>query len=103
QYLNDILGLGLYLGFNAIITYKSADNVRELVKKTPIESIVVESDAPYLPLRSQKKTETQKNSKVFGKPSDIKEVINVIAEIKSLSPSYVAQVTSENFKALFGD
>lgn len=100
QYLDDILGLGLYIGFNAIVTYKSADNVRELVRKTPIESIVVESDAPYLPVRSQKKTKTQK---VFGQPSDIKEVIKVIAEIKSLSPSYVAQATSENFKAIFGD
>ncbi|MBF0313723.1 MAG: TatD family hydrolase [Oligoflexia bacterium] len=42
------LDLGFYLGFNGMITFKKADNVREVVAMTPIERIVVETDAPYL-------------------------------------------------------
>lgn len=39
---------GFYLGFNGIITFKNADNVREALKMTPIDKILTETDAPFL-------------------------------------------------------
>ena len=42
------LGEGFYLGFNGIVTFNSADNVRAAVAATPLEQILLETDAPYL-------------------------------------------------------
>jgi TatD DNase family protein len=39
---------GFYLGFNGITTFNSAENVREVVRATPLEQMVLETDAPYL-------------------------------------------------------
>ena len=42
------LELGFYLGFNGIITFKNADNVREALKITPVEKLLLETDSPFL-------------------------------------------------------
>ena len=42
------LSEGFMLGFNGIATFKNADNVREVVAATPVEQILLETDAPYL-------------------------------------------------------
>ena len=42
------LAEGFVLGFNGITTFRNADNVRAVVRATPAESIVLETDAPYL-------------------------------------------------------
>ena len=42
------LAEGFYLGFNGIATFKNADNVREVIRNTPINRILLETDAPYL-------------------------------------------------------
>lgn len=43
-----VLAEGFYIGFNGIITFKKAENVQEVVKVTPIESILFETDSPFL-------------------------------------------------------
>lgn len=42
------LSEGFYLGFNGIATFNKADNVREVIEATPLERILLETDAPYL-------------------------------------------------------
>ncbi|MBF0205322.1 MAG: TatD family hydrolase [Oligoflexia bacterium] len=42
------LSMGFYLGFNGMITFQKADNVRQIVEITPIERILLETDSPYL-------------------------------------------------------
>jgi TatD DNase family protein len=42
------VSLGMHLGFGGTITYKTADNVREALTTIPIESVLIETDAPYL-------------------------------------------------------
>ena len=42
------LGEGFHLGFNGISTFKTAENVREIVELTPVDKILFETDAPYL-------------------------------------------------------
>jgi TatD DNase family protein len=42
------LGEGFYLGFNGIITFKKAENVQEVVKITPLDRILLETDSPFL-------------------------------------------------------
>jgi TatD DNase family protein len=42
------LAEGFTLGFNGIATFNSADNVRDVIAATPVEQILLETDAPYL-------------------------------------------------------
>ncbi len=42
------LELGFKLGFNGIVTFNKADNVRDILKLTPLDSLVIETDSPYL-------------------------------------------------------
>lgn len=42
------LSEGFYIGFNGIITFKKAENVQEVVKITPVEQILFETDSPFL-------------------------------------------------------
>jgi TatD DNase family protein len=43
-----VLDEGFWLGFNGIITFKKAENVQEVVKMTPLERILLETDSPFL-------------------------------------------------------
>ena len=45
---NEAIRNNFFLGFNGIITFKNASNVRDILKNTPLENILIETDAPYL-------------------------------------------------------
>ncbi len=96
DYIEKILDLGMYIGFNAIITYKSGNNVRNLVGKTPLNRILLETDGPWLAIRSD---QTPK----YGAPMNVKFIAQKIAEIKGLSTETIINETTENFRVLFGD
>jgi len=97
--LGDILDLGFYVGFNAIITYKSGANVRDILKRVPLDRILFETDGPFLPTQS-----TRKNGKIkekFAQPSDVKEIMGVAAEIKNVSIEKLEAISDENYTNLF--
>ncbi len=97
--LGDILDLGFYVGFNAIITYKSGENVRDILKKVPLDRILFETDGPFLPTQS-----TRKNGKIkekFAQPADVKEIMQVATEIKNISYEKLESITDENYTNLF--
>ena len=84
---------GFYISFSGIITFKNADDIRETVKKIPLESILIETDSPYLaPVPNRGK---------LNEPSNVTFVAEKIAEIKNLSVEEVADVTTRNFFTLF--
>ncbi len=99
KFLKQFLELGLYIGYNGILTYKSGENVRELLKKTPIEKILLETDAPFLP--PQKVRANKKSTIKFGQPVDIIEIAKAVAEIKGLEIEKVFEITNENYEHLF--
>jgi TatD DNase family protein len=68
------LAQGLYLGFNGIITFKNAQNVRDIVEITPLERILTETDAPFLTPVPHRGKENA--------PFYLPHVIEKIAEIK---------------------
>ncbi|MCO5143668.1 MAG: TatD family hydrolase [Oligoflexia bacterium] len=87
------LDLGYFLSFSGIITFKNADSLREIVKNTPLERILVETDSPYLapiPHRGKK-----------NHPSYTKIVAEKVAEIKGLTIDEVIRVTRNNTKEVF--
>lgn len=89
----DVLNLGMYIGIGGTLTFKNARKVKEVAEYVPMESIVLETDAPYLapePFRGKRNS------------SDlIKYVIDALAEIKGISPCEVEEITFQNAKRLY--
>jgi TatD DNase family protein len=87
----EYLNLGLHLGFNGIITF--ARQYNEVVIHTPLEKILLETDAPYLtpePYRGQR-----------NEPAYVLEVAKKVAEIKGISLEEVVETTTQNVLKLF--
>lgn len=87
------LSLGLHLSFSGIITFKKSDSLREVVKKTPLECLHIETDAPFLsPVPFRGKTNF---------PSYMTYTAEKVAEIKQISLEDLSQKTLENSQKLF--
>jgi len=87
------LDLGLYLSFTGIITFKNAEPLRDVVRKVPLERMLVETDSPYLtpvPHRGKR-----------NEPACVRFVAEMIAEIKALPLEEVAETTTRNVQDLF--
>jgi TatD DNase family protein len=90
-----ILGAGYLLGFTGPITYKRSDELREVVKLTPLDRLLVETDAPYLapePMRKFKVNE----------PAWVMHVAAAVAAIKGIPIEEVDRLTTENVERFFG-
>lgn len=88
------IAMGYYISFSGIITFKNAEALREVVRKVPMERLLVETDSPYLapvPYRGKK-----------NEPKFVVEVAECVAELKGLSLAEVARHTTGNFDRLFG-
>ncbi|MGI9214840.1 MAG: TatD family hydrolase [Gammaproteobacteria bacterium] len=88
------LDLGLFISFSGIITFKNnIDHILEVVKKTPTDRILIETDSPYLapvPFRGKQ-----------NQPSYVSYVGYKIAAIKNLDVQEFAQVVNINYAKLF--
>ena len=89
----ELLKRGWYLGFDGPITYKNARRAPEVAAITPLERMVVETDAPYLspvPVRGRR------NDSRY-----LPHVIAKLAEWKGVTPEEMTRITCENGKRLF--
>jgi len=87
------LELGLYLSISGIVTFKTAEDLRAIVKDVPLERLLIETDAPYLaPIPKRGKR---------NEPAFTRHTAEKIAEIKGLSLEDVASATTNNFFTLF--
>jgi len=83
------LEMGLYLGFNGIIFKLNLD---EIIKKTPLERILIETDCPYL---------TPPPMVGRNEPFYVRYIAERIAKVKNLSFQDLSKITTENAKRLF--
>jgi TatD DNase family protein len=84
---------GYYISFSGIVTFKNASELREVVKKIPLDRILVETDSPWLapvPYRGKQ-----------NEPKNVYEVAQCLAEIKGVSLEEIAEITTNNFFNLF--
>lgn len=86
------LELGFYLGINGVITFKNS-NLKEIIKKIPLDKILLETDAPFLAPEPYRGTKNES--------SHILEIAKFIANLKEVSLDEVAKVTSVNVCQLF--
>lgn len=84
------LDMGFYLGINGII-YKR--DLEEVIKNTPLEKILIETDCPYL---TPPQAGVERNEPIF-----IKYIVQEIAKIKNMDFQEVAKTTFQNAKNLF--
>ena len=89
----EALKLGFYLSFSGMITFKKSDALRDIVKATPLDRILVETDAPYLAPEPQRSAVNQ--------PALVVHTAKKIADIFDLTREEVAEITSRNFFNLF--
>lgn len=88
------LEMNFFISFSGIITFRNAVDLREVVRKTPLDRILVETDSPWLapvPYRGKPNV-----------PAYVVEVAATVADVKNISLEEVAEVTTENFHRLFG-
>jgi TatD DNase family protein len=87
------LELGFYISFSGILTFKNAQDLRDVARFVPLDRMLIETDSPYLaPAPYRGKTNT---------PAYVPVVAQQIAQIKGRSVLDIAQATSDNFNALF--
>jgi TatD DNase family protein len=85
--------LGGYISFSGISTFKSAQAIRDVALETPIERILVETDAPYLaPVPHRGKS---------NEPAFVRHTAEHLAEALGMDFSQFATQTTENFHRLF--
>ncbi|MBI2352713.1 TatD family hydrolase [Candidatus Dependentiae bacterium] len=93
DYAKKYIDLGLFLGFGGSITYPKNNDLRSIVINIPLETILLETDAPFLPpqtIRGKQNT-----------PAQIKTIAEFIAQLRSEPYVHIARITSQTAKDLF--
>ncbi|OIQ67505.1 putative deoxyribonuclease YcfH [mine drainage metagenome] len=87
------LDLGFYISFSGVLTFKSAQAIREVAARVPLERLLIETDSPYLaPVPYRGKT---------NNPSYVPLVAAQLASLHKLGVEDMASITSHNFNTLF--
>ena len=85
--------LGFMISFSGIITFKKADELRDVARAVPLERLLIETDCPYLapiPYRGKR-----------NEPAYVVEVARCLAGIHGVEIEEIGQVTSQNFVSFF--
>lgn len=87
------LDMGFYVSFSGILTFKNAQDLRDVAAFVPFDRLLIETDSPYLaPVPYRGKT---------NNPSYVPFVAAQLATIKQCPVEQIAEITSRNFEALF--
>ena len=87
------LDLGFYISFSGILTFRNAQDLRDVAAFVPLDRCLIETDSPYLaPVPYRGKTNS---------PAYVPHVAAKLAEVKGLSVAAIAAATSANFEQLF--
>jgi TatD DNase family protein len=88
------LQLNFYIGITGPVTYKKAEEKRQVIQQLPLESLLIETDSPFLtpvPHRGKR-----------NEPAFVAHIADKIAEIHMTTREQVAEITSANANRLFG-
>lgn len=91
--LNKVLNMGFYIGFDGNITYEENDHLREVVRATPLDRLLLETDSPFLtPVPSRGKR---------NEPSNLTFIAECVAKIQRKQLSEISETTRDNALKLF--
>lgn len=90
---NEALAMGFHLSYGGVLTFKTAENVRDSARITPADRLLIETDAPYLtPIPHRGKR---------NEPAMMVETARKLAEIRETTLDGIAALTTANFDRLF--
>ncbi len=87
------LELGFYISISGIVTFRKAEELRDIVRDVPLDRLLVETDAPYLapvPYRGKR-----------NEPAYVAATAAAVAALKGVDPDELAVTTTDNFFRLF--
>jgi TatD DNase family protein len=87
------LDMGLFISFAGMVTYKNAQNLRDVAARIPLERVLVETDSPYLapvPVRGQR-----------NEPGNVVHTAACVAQILAIGRDAFARQTTLNARNLF--
>ncbi len=88
------LDMGMSISFSGNVTFKRNDELRAVAAFVPEESLLIETDSPYLaPMPNRGKR---------NEPSFVRHVAECIAEVRGVSPEYIAELSYDNAARRFG-
>ncbi|MCR4407461.1 MAG: TatD family hydrolase [Anaerolineae bacterium] len=90
----EMVELGFFIGVDGPLTYLNARRLPEIVRALPLECLLIETDAPYLPPHPYR---GQRNE-----PAHVRLVAEAIAHVKTIPLDEVARTTTNNARVLFG-
>jgi TatD DNase family protein len=93
QQADEFIKLGFKLGFGGSMTYSGSTRIRQLAASLPLESIVLETDAPDM---APAWLAGRRNA-----PAELIRIAAVLAELRELSPEKIAEQTTLNARAIF--
>ena len=93
EFAEAAIDLGFYISISGIVTFNKAAELKDVVRRLPLERLLIETDSPYLapvPFRGKE-----------NQPAYVREVAEYIGLLKGKSFDEVAKITTDNFKNLF--
>ncbi len=93
QQAEQYIELGFKLGFGGMLTYERSSKLRKLAAELPLESIVLETDAPDMTVFQH---QYQRNSPVY-----LPYCLQALAEVRNEAPEVIAEQTTLNAKCVF--
>lgn len=88
------LDMGFFISISGIVTFKNADNVREVAAQVPADRLLIETDAPFLaPVPKRGKT---------NEPAFVAHTAAFLAELRGVDVADLCEQTGQNFVQLFG-
>jgi TatD DNase family protein len=87
------IDLGLYISFAGNVTFKKAEDLRDIARQLPLDRLLIETDCPYLtpvPFRGKR-----------NEPARLIETARCLAQLHGRELEEIGRVTSENFAKLF--
>jgi TatD DNase family protein len=88
-----VLALGFMISFAGNVTFKKAENLREVARHVPLDRLLIETDCPYLtpvPFRGRR-----------NEPARVVEVARCLAELHGLEVDEMGRITTSNFMRFF--
>jgi TatD DNase family protein len=87
------LDLGFHISFSGILSFRNAQDLRDIAAWVPLDRCLIETDSPYLaPMPHRGKT---------NRPAWVAHVATCLAQVKTLPVAAVAEATTANFERLF--
>ncbi len=87
------MDMGYYVSISGIVTFRNADNVRDVARRLPLDRLLVETDSPWLAPVPHRGRPNQ--------PAYVTDVYHFLAELRQESVEYLADAVWHNFNRLF--